>query len=65
VMNAQRAMFIDGSVGVYVDGNYIGVPLGDDDCTTSKGYLTINILALTIFSLCCSCQPESNQRAWD
>jgi len=36
IMNTGAGLNIDQSVRVWVDGNYIGVPIGDNDCTTRK-----------------------------
>jgi len=36
IMNTYDGMEIFQSTKVYVDGNYIGVPLGDDGCLTRK-----------------------------
>jgi len=36
IMNADNAIVVERSFAVYIDGNYIGVPLGDKDCSTGK-----------------------------
>jgi len=50
-MNARTGISLRSSSDIYIDGNYIGVTLGDNDCTARK--LTMRVSNLQRLSTLC------------